>query len=221
MPVRQTRLQAGFRARNRVGTTDRSVNPADPYNARVNSLDSLRGVDVYLIDQLLKGRIPGDARLLDVGCGGGRNLRWFEANGHATVGVDRSIVDASGPRVCGEAATLPFRTAAFDVVLCVAVLHFAHDAKHFGEMVQECWRVLRPGGLFFARLATTLGIEDAVVPLARGWYALPDGSERYLASASDLHDWEARLGALPLDPLKSTLVENQRSMTTWVLQKPV
>ena len=187
----------------------------------MDTLESLRGTDVYLIDQLLKERIPGDARLLDVGCGGGRNLRWFDANGYAAIGLDRSIRDTSGTRVRGEAAALPFSDAAFNVVLSIAVLHFAHDSEHFGVSVRECWRVLRPGGLFFARLATTMGIEAAVVPLPRlGWYALPDGSERYLASASDLHDWEARLGALPLDPLKSTLVENQRSMTTWVLRRP-
>jgi SAM-dependent methyltransferase len=185
----------------------------------VTTLDSLRGVDVYLIDQLLKGRIAGDARVLDVGCGGGRNLRWFEAHGHFAVGIDQTVVNAERLRLRGDAAALPFRDAAFDVVVAVAVLHFARDAEYFGTSVDECWRVLRPGGLFFARLATTMGIEDALTPLANGWYALPDGTERYLVNADDLHACEARLGARPLEPLKSTLVENQRSMATWVLGK--
>jgi len=207
--------------RNRVETTDLRDKPADPYNARVTIPDLLRGVDVYLIDQLLKERIAPDARILDVGCGGGRNLRWFESHGHFAVGLDRVTTPSSGQRVQADGAAIPIAREAFDVVLSIAVLHFAHDRTHFDAMVGECWRVLRPGGLFFARLATTLGIEDAVVPRARGWFALPDGSERYLASASDLHAWESRLGALALDPLKSTLVENQRSMTTWVLQKPL
>lgn len=183
-------------------------------------LDSLRGTDVYLIDQILKGRIEEDARVLDVGCGGGRNLRWLERNGRRAVGLDRSVDGADGARIRGEAAELPFAAESFDAVLSIAVLHFARNRDHFDASVHECWRVLRSGGLFFARLATTLGIEGLAVPLRDGWYALPDGSERYLASAADLHACESRLGGLPLDPLKSTVVENQRSMTTWVLRKP-
>jgi hypothetical protein len=36
-----------------------------------------------------------------------------------------------------------------------------------------------------------------------------------------LSEWTVRLAATPLDPLKTTNVQNQRCMTTWVLQKAV
>ena len=86
-------------------------------------------------------------------------------------------------------------------------------------MLAEMWRVLKPGGLFFARLASTIGVERLVQPLQERWYALPDGSERFLVDAGMLEQRAARLGGIWLEPLKTTVVQNQRSMTTWVLQK--
>jgi tellurite methyltransferase len=183
----------------------------------VTTLDSLRGVDVYLIDQILKGRIPDGARVLDVGCGGGRNLRWFQDSGCSCVGVDRKT--RGGERALAEGANLPFADASFDVVLSIAVLHFAHDPEHFTSMIDEMWRVLRPGGLFFARFTTTLGMEGKTQPMERGWHVLPDGSERYLVDPADLHVWEQQRGVQPLDPFKTTVVENKRSMATWVWQR--
>ena len=182
------------------------------------SLDSIRGVDVYLIDQILKGRIPKHARVLDVGCGGGRNLTWFEASGCRTVGVDRKRV--AGARAIAEGAQLPFASASFDVVLSIAVLHFARDDEHFLAMLAEMERVLRPGGLFFARFATTLGMDGRTDSLGQGWHALPDGSERYLVRPEVIHGWTAERGVGLLDPFKTTLVENQRSMATWVWRQP-
>ena len=182
------------------------------------SLDSIRGVDVYLLDQILKARIPAHARVLDVGCGGGRNLTWFEASGCRTVGVDRKRV--SGAAALAEGAHLPFAPRSFDVVLSIAVLHFARDDEHFGAMLEEMSRVLRPGGLFFARFATTLGMAGQTDPLANGWHALPDGSERYLVRPEVIHAWAAERRISLLDPFKTTLVENQRSMATWVWRQP-
>jgi hypothetical protein len=51
-------------------------------------------------------------------------------------------------------------------------------------MLGEMWRVLRPGGLFFARLASTIGIEGLVRNLQERRYLLPDGSERFLVDRS-------------------------------------
>ena len=82
----------------------------------------------------------------------------------------------------------------------------------------EMWRVLRPGGLFFARLATTIGLDHVAVD-PRGRACLPDGSERFVASEAQLLEMAQQLGATPLDPLKTTNVQNQRCMTTWVMEK--
>ena len=86
-------------------------------------------------------------------------------------------------------------------------------------MLRQLWRVLKPGGLFFARLASTIGIADDVRALGDGRYRLPDGSDRYLVDAATIESWTARLGGRLIDPIKTTVVHGQRSMTTWVARK--
>jgi len=196
--------------------------------------EHLGPIDIYLLDQLLKGRLLPGMSLLDAGCGSGRNLVYFLRNGYEVHGVDespRAVEQAR--RLAGELAPdlppesfrvadlaeLPYPAGRFDAVLCSAVLHFARDESHFDRMLAEMWRVLKPGGLFFARLASTVGIEKLIQPLHGRWYALPDGSERFLVDEGMLDRAAARLGGLGLDPLKTTVVRNQRSMTTWVLRK--
>ena len=120
----------------------------------------------------------------------------------------------------GDLAELDFSGDRFDLVISNAVLHFAAEVDQFDLMMDELWRVLAPGGLFFARLATTIGIADRVQALGEGWFALPDGSNRFLVDERKLLETTERLGGSLADPLKTTLVQNLRSMTTWVLRKP-
>ena len=105
-----------------------------------------------------------------------------------------------------------------DAVVCSAVLHFARDRVQFDRMIDEMWRVLGSGGLFFARLASSIGLEpllDATVGRVR----LPDGSDRFVVDEQLLLDTTYRLRATLADPIKTTNVQNQRCMTTWVIQK--
>jgi tellurite methyltransferase len=196
--------------------------------------DLLGNIDIYLLDQILKGRIAPGMSVLDAGCGGGRNLVWLLRSGYEVCGVDENpaavqqVRDLAGRlapalppesfQVAGVDA-LPFPGARFDVVVCSAVLHFARDEAHFDRMMDEMWRVLQPGGLFFARLASTIGLDGRVQPLGGRWFLLPDGSERFLVDEEMLQRTTDRLGGFWLDPLKTTLVQNLRSMSTWVLQK--
>jgi len=112
-----------------------------------------------------------------------------------------------------------FADASADVVMASAVLHFARDDAHFEAMVRAAWRVLKPGGVFFARLASTIGIEGQVEPTGNGHHRLPDGSDRYLVDAPTLIEWTDRLGGELIDPIKTTVVHNQRAMTTWVARR--
>ena len=187
-------------------------------------------IDVYLFDQLLRGRIERGMRILDAGCGGGRNLVYLLQEGHDVWAADGDAAAVDAVRALapeapddrfyvGELAALPFEQGSFDFVISCAVLHFARDHGHFDEMVDELGRVLAPGGILFARLASDIGIEDRVEPVGRGRYALPDGSERYLVNEARLHDLTARLGGELLDPIKTTNVEGRRCMTTWVVRK--
>ena len=183
-------------------------------------------IDIYLFDQLLRGRIAPGTRILDAGCGYGRNLVYLLREGFDVYGADAdpnaiAALQRLGPnRFRAEAVeALSFPDAFADVVISSAVLHFARDEAHFAAMLLGSWRVLKPGGLFFCRLASSIGIEVQIRPLGNGRFHLPDGSDRFLVDEDLLLHWAARLRAEPLDPLKTTVVQNQRAMTTWVLQK--
>ena len=244
------------------------------------------GIDVYIFDQLLKGRFVPGMRVLDAGCGLGRNLVYFLRSGYEVFAVDESeaaIVQVRklaaslaphlpaenfwvGPveniaaefadyteepgtgnreqgtgnrereignresdtaRVGSVPGSLPFRNQqsavgnpqSVDVVLSSAVLHFARDEQHWQTMVSAMWSVLKPGGIFFARLASTIGIENRVRLIEGRRYQLPDGSARFLVDEAMLHQVTSALGGEFIEPIKTTIVENMRAMTTWVLTR--
>jgi SAM-dependent methyltransferase len=180
-------------------------------------------IDIYLFDQLLKGRIARGARIFDAGCGSGRNLVWFINEGFETYGVDSDPAAVAGLPAGNfrhEALeNMSFPNAFADVVIASAVLHFARNDDHFLAMLNGAWRVLKPGGLFFCRLASSIGIEGRIVSVEGRRFQLPDGSQRYLVDEPMLLDLTRQLGGRLIDPLKTTIVQNQRSMTTWVLTK--
>jgi len=191
-------------------------------------------IDIYLFDQLLKGRISPGMRILDAGCGSGRNLVYFLREGYEVYAADSNgkAVDSVRSLARMLAPALPesnfrveavehmsFDDACADVVVSNAVLHFARDDAHFESMLYGSWRVLKPGGLFFCRLGSSIGMESQVERVQGRRYRSPDGSERYLVDEGLLGSLTERLGAELADPLKTTVVQNQRSMTTWVLQR--
>jgi tellurite methyltransferase len=200
-------------------------------------LQSLLGqIDIYFFDQLLRGRITRGMRIFDAGCGSGRNLVYLLREGYEVFGVDANprAVEATRKLAASLAPALPadnFRIEPVEtssvpdgfagVVISSAVLHFARDDDQFLSMLRGSWRVLKPGGLFFCRLASTIGIETQIVRIAGRRFLLPDGSERYLVDETLLDDLTRQLGGEFLDPLKTTIVRNQRAMTTWVLRKAV
>jgi tellurite methyltransferase len=191
-------------------------------------------IDIYLFDQLLKGRITPSMSLLDAGCGEGRNLIYFLRHGFEVFAVDsnpqliqhvRLLASRLAPGLparnflVADVAEMPLPGGVFDLVISSAVLHFANDERHFDRMLDEMWRVLKAGGMFFARLASSMGIENLVKPTGNGRYVLPDGTERFLVDEEMLTAATERLRAEKLEPLKTTNVENLRCMTTWVLGK--
>jgi SAM-dependent methyltransferase len=190
-------------------------------------------IDIYLFDQLARGRLDSRRRVLDVGCGEGRNIRYLLARGYDCWAVDRDprAIDrlvrftqeltpgAPTDRfLVGDADALGWSDGAFDVVICSAMLHFADDAAHFGRMMTEMWRVLADNGLFFARLASTIGL-DGFRGAAGQRVRLPDGSDRFVVDEAMLLAWTSRLGGTLADPLKTTNVQGQRAMTTWTMWK--
>lgn len=240
--------------------------------AKLDLQEWFGGLDIYIFDQLLKGRFVPGMRVLDAGCGSGRNLAYFLRSGYQVFGVDESevailqvrrLASQLAPHLPAEnfrvgsverlsaafaeenresetvnrksetagavssLGTLPINNQqsavtnhqSFDVVLSSAVLHFARDEQQWQEMVDAMWRVLKPGGIFFARLASTIGIEDQVRQIEGRRYRLPDGSDRFLVDEAMLHRVTASLSGEFIEPIKTTVVENMRAMTTWVTRR--
>lgn len=199
-------------------------------------IEQFGNIDIYLFDQLLKGRIQKQMRILDAGCGSGRNLVYFLRNGYKVYAVDQSAQavesvhklatelsasDWAADRARVEAVdNMSFADEQFQFVISNAVLHFAENDQHFRQMLQELWRVLAPGGVLFMRLASSIGIEHAVQHLGDERYLLPDGSTRFLVNEERMLQATADLQGIFVEPIKTVNVAGQRCMSTWCIQKP-
>ena len=194
---------------------------------------TLGPIDIYLFDQLLRGRFDRRLRVLDAGCGDGRNLMYLLRRGFTCFGIDRDPAAIEHVRAlaaqlapdlplqnfrAGEIDRLPWNDASMDAVVCSAVLHFASNLEHFDRMIHELWRVLARDGMLFARLASNIGLENVVGAGGRR-ARLPDGSDRFVVDEAMLLERTERLGGHLLDPIKTTNVQQQRCMTTWCLEK--
>src|ERR1700755_1281080 len=126
-------------------------------------------IDIYLFDQILRGNIHPRMRVLDAGCGAGRNLVYLHREGYEIFASDQNpaALEQARALLCNLPAdnlrleaieNIAYSDASFDLILCSAVLHFSRDDAHFYAMVENLWRMLKPNGLFFCRLASTLGM---------------------------------------------------------------
>jgi SAM-dependent methyltransferase len=194
--------------------------------------DQFGQIDIYVFDQILRGNIAPGMRVIDAGCGYGRNLVYLLREGCEVCALDadaeavehvRALAAELAPGLpkdnfrVGAIEAMPFADGWADVVVCNSVLHFARDEQQFLAMVSELWRVLRPGGMLFCRLGSRIGMEFERV---RGHvYRIGDGSEWFLVDEAALMSMTAQMDALLVDPLKTTVVQAHRCMTTWVLRK--
>jgi SAM-dependent methyltransferase len=189
-------------------------------------------IDIYVFDQILRGNIAPGMTVVDAGCGYGRNLVWLLRAGCDVYALDadaggvahvRALAGELAPGLAAEnfrvgaIEAMPFADGLADVVICNSVLHFARDEEHFLAMVEELWRVLKPCGLLFCRLGSRIGME---FPHVRGYvYRIGDGSEWFLVDEAALLEVSAQMDAVLVDPIKTTVVQDYRCMTTWVLRK--
>lgn len=195
---------------------------------------TLGNLDIYLLDQILKGRFEGRQRLLDAGCGEGRNLHWFIREGFDVYGLDASedairMLHYIARSLRKDYDTHRFFTDTiedailtegfFDAVICSAVLHFARDHAHFEAMMEKLCHTLRPGGLLFIRMCSDIGLQSRTLINAAGIAALPDGSTRYLLTRKKYEALLHKHQLQPLEPLKSVNVQDLRVMSTLVLEK--
>jgi tellurite methyltransferase len=198
----------------------------------MNVQEQFGQIDIYVFDQILRGNIAPGMRILDAGCGYGRNLVHLMREGCEVFAVDTDPAGIDHVRKLSASLMtglpsknfqvapveeMPFPNDFADVVLCSAVLHFARDTRHFLAMLKELWRVLRPGGLLFCRLGSRIGMQFE--HLRDQIYRVGDGSEWFLVDERMLLRLTEELSGVMVDPLKTTIVQDYRCMTTWVLRK--
>jgi SAM-dependent methyltransferase len=189
-------------------------------------------IDIYVFDQILRGNIGAGMRVLDAGCGYGRNLVHLLREGCEVFALDQDAKAVEHVRQLSAALStglspenfqvapieqMPFADGIADVVMCSSVLHFARDEEHFRSMLAELWRVLKPGGMLFCRLGSRIGMDFERV--RENIFIVGDGSKWFLVDEEMLMDLVEELNAVLVDPLKTTIVQDYRCMTTWVLRK--
>ena len=186
--------------------------------------------DIYLIDQILKYRYKLHDKILDAGCGNGRNMQWFLQNNFNISGIDicKEAIDilknvypalpADRLLVSAIEETI-FKDNYFDHIICSAVLHFANNTAQFKKMIAELIRILKPGGTLFIRMTSDIGIENKVQLIADGVYSIPDGSKRFLLTKTLLADCLLQHNLKFIEPFKTVNVADIRCMSTLLLQK--
>jgi SAM-dependent methyltransferase len=198
----------------------------------MNVQEQFGQIDIYVFDQILRGNIAPAMRILDAGCGYGRNLVHLLREGCEIFALDanpegvahvRALAAELAPNLpatnfrVGQIEKMDFPDDFADVVICNSVLHFARDEAHFLAMLKELWRVLRPGGMLFCRLGSRIGMNFE--RLRGNIFRINDGSEWFLVDESELMKMTEQMNAVMVDPLKTTIVQDHRCMTTWVLRK--
>ena len=199
---------------------------------RMDIQEQFGQIDIYVFDQILRGNIAPGMRVIDAGCGYGRNLVHLLREGCEVFALDADEDGVAHVRALsaslntglppenfhvGLIERMPFPDNLADVVLCSSVLHFARDERHFQAMLRELWRVLKPGGLLFCRLGSRIGMDFERV--RENIFLIGDGSEWFLVDEDMLLELTERMNAVLVDPLKTTIVQDFRCMTTWVLRR--
>lgn len=132
----------------------------DAYDSKWTATDLRENLDriigdqsVLEIERYLEGR-PAHLKILDIGCGMGRTVDHFRGKGYEVTGID---IARSGlktykahrpdvPLVCGSSTELPFRGAAFDVILLMGVLYEIETVEAMERMLRYFRPLIRNGG---------------------------------------------------------------------------
>lgn len=201
---------------------------------KFRELNKLLGsIDIYLFDQILKGRFEGKTKVLDAGCGEGRNLVYFAGQGFDVYGFDKnaSALKMTGyllkqirpdfdkrKLIEGDVRHLPLPSSFFDAVISSAVLHFSEKEESFWAQLDELDRVMAQKAILFIRMASDIGLPEKR-PAGNGRFFIPDGSVRFLLTRQHLSEMKAKYQWELIEPVKTTNVEDVRCMTTLVFQK--
>ncbi|MEK7237540.1 MAG: class I SAM-dependent methyltransferase [Nitrospirota bacterium] len=117
-------------------------------------------------------RLPADARLLDLGCGGGQDADDLAQRGYRVVGLYRTSALLSAgrrrypslPLVRADLRQLPFPATSFDGLWAAAsLMHLPKPVAR--RILTDLCSLVRPGGLLAATV--THGVKSGIV--TDGW----------------------------------------------------
>jgi ubiquinone/menaquinone biosynthesis C-methylase UbiE len=156
--------------------------------------------------------LPGQARVLDVGCGPGVDTGSLALRGVRTVGLDiaAAMLAMAAPHTGGRVVQadqrfLPFADATFDGVWANAwLLHLSK--REVGAALAEMTRVMKPGGLLLTSMQ--VGAGEALEPSVEGSSGVR--APRYFARYA-VGEWVALLEGAGLEPMPA--VEAQDDIT--------
>ncbi|WKK76408.2 class I SAM-dependent methyltransferase [Marivirga salinae] len=196
----------------------------------------LGNIDLYWLDFILKGYLPDDAKVLDAGCGEGRNLTYCLKNNLDIFGIDQNpeainflkliakkykLGDLDARFQVMKLDKILFPDSTFDIIIGSAVLHFAKNVAHFNMMINELIRLLKPNGKIFIRTMTDRYFPENIVELEEGVFQFQNKQIRFVINADvfveNLRDRQLEL----IEPYKEVLVENRHTMGTFMFQKQI
>ena len=204
------------------------------FKKKIIMIKEIGNMDIYLLDQIMKGRILQTGKILDAGCGNGRNSEYFIRNNFDIAGIDLDEVAIQNAKeqitiwnahfdvahyTIADLTEIPFPDNHFDFIISSAVLHFSKDRAHFKKQFEELVRVLNRNGILFIRMTTKHTLSHLSQHLYDDVYHIPDGSTRYLLDIDYLKDLMTKNEMSLMDPLKTVNVDDQRTMAVVVLQK--
>ena len=196
--------------------------------------NELGNIDLYWLDFILKGYMSENAKVLDAGCGEGRNLTYCLKNGMDVFGIDQNpeaiqllkliakqykIEDIEARFQVMKLDKILFPDRTFDVIICSAVLHFAKSLEHFKRMLSEFVRLLKPGGKIFIRTMTDHYLAEGVTEIEPNIYQFPNEQIRFVVNAYSLLKELNEVNLELIEPFKEVVVQNRHTMGTFMLQK--
>jgi ubiquinone/menaquinone biosynthesis C-methylase UbiE len=175
-----------------VNTIDRRQKVRGYWNARIHDLaitahpvgsagffadlDAYHFEKLHHLRRLVEFEGPPGRRVLDVGCGTAVDLVHFARGGAEATGVDVSEAAIALARqnlahqalrarlLVADGEALPFRDESFDYVFAHGVVQYTPDDR---RLVDECRRVLRPGGRAFVQVYNRVSWLNALSKLMK------------------------------------------------------
>ncbi len=179
----------------------------------------------FLVDFF--SRIKTDnKKILDLGCGGGRNTKMLVSLGFDVYACDNSVgmVEAARKRIKKQAAknvivasmtSLPYPDSFFYFVVSSGVFHNAFSLKELGKAIKESARVLIKGGMLLVNIFSSDIVDSKLKALKEdSVYITPQGLPMVLISDKELIGLMKKNRLFLVKPLmkKEVLVETGKRM---------